>query len=103
MKWFCLSVSEIKIIDDTEMLHDVKLGNHFNTTWSSGTHLEFHIVGGQVAVTDSLTLLHRSFIQLLVIVSFGDVFRLRLTFEIQKWCVIVRNALIVLHIAKDVE
>ena len=50
-----------------------------------------------------LTFLHSSLIQLLVVVRFGDIFWLCLTFKVQKWCVILRNAFVILDISKNVE
>ena len=52
---------------------------------------------------DGLSLLHSPLVQRLVVVDLGHVLWLRLAFKVHEWCIIVRDALLIFDIAKNVE
>ena len=57
-----------------------------------------------LAFSDALhTLLHRSLVQLSIVVNLADVLRLGLAFEVKERCVVIGETFVILHIPKHVE
>ena len=84
-----------------ELFHHVEQGNHLFTAGSIWSNL--NLLLGQITMFDFHSLLHGPLVKLFIVVDLADAFWLCLALEIQEWCDIVRQLLVVLNIAKDVE
>ena len=83
--------------------HDVQLSDHLNGTFSSRSNWILHVVGSEVALGDIPALLHGTLVQFPVVVGLGHILGLCLTLVVEEGRVVVRDALVIFDVAKDVE
>ena len=96
-------MSELDMLEDIEVLHDIKLRDHSEASRCVWSDLNLLPVLSQITVPDAHALLHRALVQSFVIVRLGHVLGLCFAFIVQKGRVIVRNSLLIFDIAKRVE
>ena len=94
-------MSELNMVKHSKIIHDSELRNQAEATGHVWSDLDF--IGGQITVSNPHTLLHRNLIQLFVVVYLRHILWLRQAIVVQEWRVIVWDALLVLHVTKNVE
>ena len=79
------------------------MADHFDTAGSFWSNWMSHSAVCQVTLSDRLSLLHGFDVQLLVVVYFGNVLWLGLSFIVKEGCIVIRYTLIIFYVAEDVE
>ena len=83
--------------------HDVERGHEGEAARGIGAHMDLVCFGSPSSIGDSLALFHSPLVQLSKVIGLVDAGLLSIAFVVKEGGVVLRNALIVLHVAERME